>query len=345
MPTSAFITRAFGIVASGAILTGCGSATTPAVGDQLTLVSSVPSWMLARVRPAFHGKIGPDAGSNDLYVAQFYGSDILGYESNRHGSADKKNGPPACEITGVFGVNDIGADGSGNVIDPDGTHYIKIYAPNCGSELGEISDYYGEPDDAYSANAGTGTIVVTNIEDTEQKYGSVLVCTLKKGCSRHLTNANMAGLVAGVAVDKTGDCWASSTNSSGAASLTYFKGCRGSGQTATGYENQSYGGLEVDKEGNLISIDVNNAAIYVYAGCNPACTLVGGPFALHGESIYGKLDPAGKTFAAPEFDSGQVDIYAYSPSRGLTYEYSFSNGLSASLLPEGTAYAPALIQH
>ena len=99
---------------------------------------------------------------------------------------------------------------------------------------------------------------------------------------------------------KNGDCWASATNSTGTATLTYFKGCTGSGRPAKHYRNSYYGGLDIDNAGNLVSISAFDSEVYVYKGCNPACTLVGGPFALHNQSIFGHLDQKSKHFAAAD---------------------------------------------
>jgi hypothetical protein len=326
-----------------AILAGCSSGSQPAFAPSSRTigpaVSALPPAYLNPRRP-FHGILGSASGSGDLYVSAFLGGTILGYKSNKKGRADKKNGPPICTISGVSLPNDIAGDAKGNLIDPDGgTHNVIVFGPKCGASKGTISDPYGTPADAASVDALTGTIAVATIVQNNQNTGSVTLCTLKSGCMANLTSSSIIGGVAAVALNKAGDCWAVSENASTAA-LTYFQGCGGSGQAATGFENASYGGLDIDRSGNIVSIDFKNSRLYVYKGCNPACTIVGGPFTLHGESIYGHLDKAGKTYATVEHAAGQVDIYSYKP-KGLTYLYSFSNGLNDSLDYEGVAYAPS----
>lgn len=282
-------------------------------------------------------------GKGGIYVSEFYGSDIYGYTN-----PDSNNGAPICTVSGVSYPNSIAVDGKGNLIDPDGgTRSIIVFKgpAMCGASAGSTSDTYGQPADAASANAATGTIAVGNIFDNSSVnsgHGSISLCTLKGGCTTNLTASSMYE-VAGVAQAKNGDCWASATDSAGTATLTYFKGCSGSGTQATGFKNSSYGGLDIDSKGNIVSIDSfanGTGAVYVYKGCNPACTVVGGPFALSGESVFGHLDKKSKNFAAGDFANGKVDVYSYSATKGLKLEYSITNGLSSSLDVEGVAFNP-----
>ena len=80
-------------------------------------------------------------------------------------------------------------------------------------------------------------------------------------------------------------------------------------------------------------------AIRVYSGCNPACTLVGGPFPLLDEAVFCHLSKQSMPLACGDFALGQIDVYYYSPT-SLTYWYSFNNGLSFSDDVEGAAYNP-----
>ena len=287
---------------------------------------------------ALRSKISPDAkkraAEGGIYGSQFFATIINGYPHK-----NTSNGPPTCSIGGSY-VNSVAVDGKGNLIDPDGgSRTVIVYqGPGmCGSEIGSISDYYGQPSDASSANAATGTIAVGNIFDTSGA-GSISLCSLSAGCTANLTNPNMYE-VAGVAMANNGDCWGSATNSLGTATLTYFAGCSGGGQATTGFANTYYGGLDIDANGNLVSIDAFTPAIRVYSGCNPACTLVGGPFPLLNDAVFGHLNKQSMTFATGDYALGQIDVYYYSPT-SLTYWYSFNNGFSASDDVEGAAYNP-----
>jgi hypothetical protein len=336
-------------VAAVALLAGCsgGSQVAPSAGGGAAtsmarqaqargVYSLVPASMPADSPGSVLERVVPDKGKGGragLYASEFYGSDIFGYKASGKGS-------PVCTITGVSYANGIAADDKGNVIDPDGgTRTVIVFAPNCGKVIGTISDTYGQPADASSANAATGTIAVGNIYGPNGSGypGSITLCTIKKGCTTNLTNSNV-NEVAGVAMDAEGNCWASAENSSSAATLTYFAKCNGAGKAAIGYKNKSFGGLDIDAKGNLVAIDFAASAVYVYSGCNPKCTKVAGPLALHGESVFGHLNKTGKAFAAANISTGEVDLYKYTGT-ALSYTSSVSSGLSASLQPEGVAYA------
>jgi hypothetical protein len=291
------------------------------------LAPSGPRAVLDRVTPDKKKK-----KKGGAYGSQFYAGKINGYEGNL-----KSNPSPSCTETASY-PNGIAVDGKGALIDPDGgTRTVIVYkAGMCGAEAGSFSDDYGQPSDASSPNAASGTIAVGNIFDTSGA-GSISVCTMS-GCTANLTNSNMYE-VAGVAMDKAGNCYASATNSLGSATMTYFKGCAGSGTAATGWENTYYGGLDIDKKGNIVAIDAFTPAVRIYKGCNPTCTLVAGPFTLHGDSVFGHLNKKSTEFIAGDYANGEIDVYKYS-TKGLTYEYSFNNGLSVSDDVEGAAFDP-----
>jgi hypothetical protein len=54
-----------------------------------------------------------------------------------------------------------------------------------------VGDSYGQPSDAASANAATGTSVIANIFDKNKTPGSVSRCTLAHGCKTNLRSKNM----------------------------------------------------------------------------------------------------------------------------------------------------------
>lgn len=342
-----------------ALLAGCSgnmSQTTPSTGGTTQSNYSrghhVPHWSYPAIAanlagghamPRYHevlNKFGKKhANSGGIYASEFYGTSIFGYQHR-----NTANNPPTCSVGGVGAVNSIAVDGKGNLIDPDGDQRaILVFAgPGmCGSQVGSIADGFGQPSDASSPDAVNGTIAVGNIFDNSGA-GSVSVCTMAGGCTANLTNPNMDE-VAGVAMDNSGNCWASAINSAGTATLTYFAGCTGSGQAATGFVNSSYGGLDIDKNGNLVAVSAFTSQLYVYSGCNPACTLVGGPFTMQGEAVFAHLNKQSMTLCAGDFLNGEMDVYYYSPA-SLTYWYSFNNGLSPSLDPEGCAYNPRSTQ-
>ncbi len=315
--------------------------------------SVVPPELRARGDGALHGRPMPPRGrraaQGGIYGSQFFSATINGYHHRNTG-----NGPPVCSL-GASYPNGIAVDNKGNLIVPDGgTRSIIVYqGPGmCGPEVGSVSDPFGQPSDAASADAVDGTIVVSNIfgnvdrsqgaphHDTTSN-GNISLCTLASGCTVDLINPAIYE-AAGVALANNGDCWASAIDSSGFAILVYFAGCSGDGQLATGFENAYWGGLDIDKSGNIVSVDLGvsgSSSLWVYRGCNPACSLVGGPFPLLGQSVFGHLNKQSMAFVAGDVEFGQLDVYDYSPT-SLTYSYSINNGFAPSEDVEGAAYNP-----
>lgn len=320
------IATAWQISAAVFALSGCSGNGVSAPGNQLPAASQ---------RIAALGVAAPDIVKSGIYVAEFYGPTIMGYRK-----PNRKNEPPICYVNGVSDVNGIAVDGGGNLIVPDGgsKSIIVFRGPQmCGKELARVSDPYGQPADAASNDAKNGEIVVAN-ETDDGGPGSVTVCTLDAGCTKNLRNSNVYEVVA-VALAKNGDCWASTIATSRTAVLLYFKNCSGSGKTAANYQNTNPGGLDIDNEGNLVSVSYLDQKLYVYHGCNPSCKLVGGPFALQGLPYYGRVDKKSTSLVTGDAEFEQVNVYSYRPTR-LTYEYSFDNGLGPSNDVEGVAFNP-----
>lgn len=294
-------------------------------------------------------KPGTAPPKTGIYVNEFYNDKVLAYQSR-----NTANNPPVCTVmTGESSaVNGIATDHFGNFITPigstySGAHIVVVWkGPGlCGKQVGTINDTYGQASNAASYDAIHGTIVVGNIYDEPSNTaGSLSVCTLKGGCTSNLTNIEMFK-VAGLALATNGDCWASSEDTRGSPHLIYFAGCSGSGTPASGFQNKDYGDLQIDRSGNLVSIDKNpsgpESQVWVYSGCNPTCTLVGGPYPLMGLVVGAALNHQAMTLAVGNRTTGAVDVYYYSPA-GLTYSYSFNNGLSASDTIEGIAYSPGV---
>jgi hypothetical protein len=313
---------AIGLIAGLSILAACALRPIPS-----TQTTEAP----AQVPP-------PRIAQAGIYVDLQTGSsssEILGYRN--------KNGRPRpfCTVRGAGYADRIAVDPGGDVIAPDSfTSSVTVFhGPRmCGKKLGSFTDPYGQALDAASNNAATGNIAVANIFDNTGN-GSISVCTLAAGCTVNLTSKSMTE-VAGVAMANNGDCWASAVTSSFVSTLTYFKNCAGAGQQSGGYENKAYGGLELDAHGNILSISWSGygSALYVYKGCNPQCTLIGGPFTFKHATMTAHLDRDGKTLAVADYQRARVDIYSYTPT-SLTYQYSFTDGLSGGTAA-GVAFTP-----
>jgi hypothetical protein len=336
--TSALSTVALATV----LLASCsGGSHSPASGIPLS-----PGW--GGAQSYFHRVRAPSAAKTGIYVSSYYGTSIYGFKRNYR----RGHGPICAIYTRQVYLNDIAADEEGNLIVPRGTHSVVVYAgPDmCGSELGEFRDPYGDPVAAASINAATGTILVVNLEDHGKPQGNIAVCALKSGCTQKLKSAFSHDIADGIALAKNGDCWLASEKPGGIdAGLTYWKGCTGAGKAATGFMNGSFGSLSIDKHGNLLSIDHkagDGGELWVYSGCDPACTVVGGPFRLEGTPFFGALNEKGDKFGVMESAAptgGTVDIYKYAPTK-LTYLYSFDSSFALSSDPYGFAFSPALRQ-
>ena len=311
------VPAAVGAIATAALLAACSGGLTSTTPSADTGVNSAitrdahghlaPHWSrratlipdsmrpndampLRGVPLAKQGGGGAGAGVGGFFVGELLGTELLRFAHRNTGNA-----PPACTISAVNLPQGISSDDQGDIIEPDGgTATIQIFKglDDCGASLGTVNDTFGQPVDASTANAVNGKIAVANVFDFFGA-GSISVCTLSGGCSANLTNPDMFAVSSVVMRKGSGDCWASAVNSSGTPTLTWFAGCTGSGQTATGYQNGSFGGLDIDNKGNIVSLDSVFGKAMVYSGCNPACSVVSGPYTLQGNAIYGHLNKTG----------------------------------------------------
>jgi hypothetical protein len=317
-------------------------------GHGIQVMSLIPKW-LAHNRPTHQIK-APASAVRGIATAQFFltTNNVSVYPKN-----NSANGPAVCSFSTADNINDLASDSSGNLIVPNAFDGIDVYAPpfsasSCGTLLGTIPDS-NQASDAAAIDAVNGTIVVGNIA------GSVEACKLATlGCVT-LTTPNM-GELAGVGMDKSGNCYADAFNSSGVANLWVISGTTSapcSGTTtqlgaAQGFSQPFYGGVDVDNKGNLVVVSLLNSEdgtpslITVYSGCaTGTCTVVGGPFTANGtaEYVFGHVGRQNERFVAGNVFTG-LDVYAYGRT-SLTYMYSFSNGLTCPTNEcEAAAYMP-----
>lgn len=316
------------LAAAAALLTGCATPAASLAPSQLP-----PAWYRA----------APAAVKKGVYVAEYYTNAILGYDWNT-----RENLPPICSLPASF-VVDVATDASGDLIDPDGgSKTVTVFRgpAMCGRTLGSFADTAGQPADAATHDAATSTIYVANLQATNEPYGSVSVCTLAGGCAGVLSNPAIRGQLFSVAEDARGNVYASgyanpsASGYGGGAALIVWKRGAGTGTAIAAYRNRTPGGLELDEHGNLLALDTFAHSLWIYAGCPKRCK-AHGPFALQGRSVYGKLDAKNGLFEAADFEYGQVDVYRYDGTSGITYLYSFNDGMSPSGDVEGIAIDPA----
>jgi hypothetical protein len=319
-----------GLLLAASLLAGCG-----------VLPLSQPALSGVEGNASVHGIARSANVGEGLYVSESTrlsgGPTVFGYPGNNRG-----NKPAQCTIAFGDGAGGIATDRGGNLLVPDAndTQFWVYQGPGmCGPAIGRV-ETSGFSVDIASDDAVAGKIIVGNYKGRDASSpGNIEICRLTGGCTKSLTNPDMFEVI-GVALAKNGDCWASGYGTSYNATLTYFRHCDGSGQSSTGFENKSPGGLDIDKYGNLISVDLSQGGgFFVYKGCRPACTLVGGLFPDEGASDYGHVNRKSTEFATADYQYGQVDVYKYTPTK-MTYEYSFDNGLSQQDDVLGAAYNP-----
>jgi hypothetical protein len=313
------------------------------------ILSTVPHDLIKHGK--FRGKLAP-GNPKGLYVQQFYSTsdNIIGFPKNNSG-----NGPPDCYLSTGSNVNDFGTDQKGDIIIPNAFSGVLVYAPpvvsgQCGTLLGTITDSAGQATSAAALDAANSTIVVGQIGGGTST--GVVTCTLASLNCTPLTSPNMSSL-AGVAMDKSGNCYADAFDTNGKVGLWYYAGCSGTGTeltSANGFNEPYYGGISADNRGNIVTISLLNASdstpstVTVYSGCSTGtCTVVSGPTALQGESVFGHLGRQNERYATTDITDSMVEVYSYTPggAGGVTYMYSFNNGLTcATNLCESAVYQP-----
>jgi hypothetical protein len=316
---------------------------TPSKGRIITLAATIalaacsasqPQATAPAAIPFVHGITASEAMNRGIYVSESSGAapQVFGYPPTNRG--DKR---PICSEDVSDENADVSVDAEGNLMLSTFTGEVLVYqGPDmCGPLIGTI-DIEGVDMDAASADAANGEIVIVNANGYDS-VSSLAICTIAGGCATFLTSADIDELN-GVALSPNGDCWASGLDKHLNGTLFYFKGCAGSGVRASNFKDQSPFGLDIDNQGNIVSID-SSRGFYVYSGCTPNCKLLGGPFAFEGSSNYGHLNENSTELAVADFQYGQVDVYAYSPTK-ITYQYSFSKGLAQADDVIGAAFNP-----
>ena len=277
----------------------------------------------------------PDVAGG-IYVSIRYGLSIFGYKP-----VNRTNDPPICWLLGVASYN-IAVDGNGNLFAPDFLHdqiYVFHGPGMCGPGVKSIADPYGPPTDAAGFDALHGTFVVVHATGfASGSPGGAELCSLTTGCTQQLAGS-AEHLVGGVAMANNGDCWESALTKANKAKLIYFQGCSKAGVAASHFANASQGGLDIDDSGNLVAISARDAKLYVYQGCDPSCTRLGGPFRLKGAPFYGHLNQTLTRLAVADTRNGLADVYAYSPKR-VRFLYSFGKNLNGSQVVSGIAFNP-----
>jgi hypothetical protein len=338
----------------------------PNVGIRRLHLAAGPS------RPIRFMKKPPKGG---LYGSTFYGDGLEGYTN-----PNSSNGAPTCALTSYY-TNGFGVDAVGNTMVPGYNASfdsgLSIYAGPylCGTLTASIPDTGGQPADAYSQDSATGPIALGELLNYTSDQGDIELCTVSGSsgtCGSPLTNSAEATeycyettdssevcdypYVAGVAIDRKGDCYASGytgTSYPWTPALFYWPApCTGDAIVASGVSFPTYGGLAIDSAKNVVITDLDGnlyvdsckytkAKVHKGVTTPPsyACTNLS-TTTMEGESLFFGIGKEGHLVAG-DVENGTVDVYNYSPS-GSTYDYSFSNGLDSSDDVEAAADSPQM---
>jgi len=318
----------------GACSGGIGSpgSPLPSAAAQTTIPGPIPAVGIrslgldTRVRPA--GK------SNLIYASNTLGEDVDAWPN-----PDTENLGPTCAIGAPYQtlkyVKGFAVDPYGYLVVPAEisnsapyTWTVSVWKPNCNARVWQVELPSNEiAVDAYSNGATNGAVLA--VQRTSSSAVNGLVVCAPSGCGLPFTNPAIT-YANGVAVSKKGECWLQGSGQGSVYELVYFPNCNGSGELATGVRNSSGYGLFIDTEGHLGSIDGQAEKLWVYSGCNPACSLVS-QSTLMNTPVYGGLDAKGENLVIGDpCECGEtLDVYKYSPTSGATYSYSITNEVGA----------------
>lgn len=303
-----------------AALVACGGANpaAPGMSPPASAGDTRPSWW----------REAPDSARGGVYVAQANGAgDGLVFGYGLHNRADNA---PKCSISGLkFEETQIASDAKGNLYLPNvATSALQVFAPHCGRLVKTFDD----------SKSGGGDLAVAVDGSVAYVGGGTHVSACGGGgCTRELTDDSIFQLES-VAVDHSGNVWASYYNQSFAPALIVWRGGQMPGRTVSGYANQNTpGGLTFDRHDTLVSIQSRFQHVYVYRceAATASCTNTQ-TFTLKAASVFGALNAKNTNYQATDYAFDAIDVYAY-PS--FKYLYSYSNGLMPTYSVEGITQA------
>jgi hypothetical protein len=255
----------------------------------------------------------------------------------------KNDGPSICEQIDMYDVQTIGYFGNKlwvpqkDTLNQLGTW---VYDENCeGGSLYFIPDTDGQP--AGIAFNPLGKAFVLNSSGTGGPGTGANIDVIpphKMAPSSDLLEPN-AYIAVGVALDSNKNVYMSWVDNNRVGHVDEFVGGQNPPVTlpmAVGY----VGGVEIDAAGNLLLVDQTTGTIDVYAppyGSSPTATILLGSF-----SLECRLDSLQTHIYCADYTQGSVDVYRYSSANpGATrYQYSWTNGLTPSMLVQDVALGP-----
>lgn len=280
--------------------------------------------------PALRLSLTPPKGkakhAQHIAVAEFGAPEVFWFPLN-----DKKDRPPnACEAASK--TNGIAIDQHRNLWIPNGqTNTITEYAPNCGAAKLTISDTTGEPADI--GFDGNDRVYALNLNDVN---GAPTVEIYNTSSGAHLGTLSDPSLhdVFGIGTDGKGNIFVSNLTTANAGTVVEFPKGKMPGTVLSGIALGLPGGPTFDRANNMIITDWERYTIDVFA---PPYTGSPTTAALKGASIWCKLDAKESGLYCGDADNGAIDVYGYP---GLQYDYSYTAGLSSTMLVTGVAPDP-----
>jgi hypothetical protein len=216
----------------------------------------------------------------------------LGYSQT-----NRKISPPICTAPcGIDSAHDVAVDNAGNVILAEATGQVSIgqgrrCAERTSQPLPILSGRASTPAAPTRRTVRRGLDAV-ELSDAGERYRRLY----RRGRLHARAYQRLS-----IHAARRRDRWrrrllAHAVDVLGQPTLTEFRGCAGSGVVAKGFVNLTLGGIEIDKAGNLSTLDIVGAsgsdALDVYRGCNPRCKLVSSN-ALKNPAYFGHLNANG----------------------------------------------------
>jgi hypothetical protein len=275
---------------------------------------------------------GTDSDKGMTYVSQLNTTAINGYQRN-----NRANSAPVCTVSPVSNnVNYIAVDRSGNLWLPDeDARSVTEHGPKCGPLKTTLNDGAAAPVGvAFDAN---GHVYVANAYGGAKFAPGDVVQFTGTSMTKTLTDPDFA-LVDAIAVDQSNNVWITYRDNN---DVTYVAEFPHGDMPATLFHNivrSLPGGLQFDQSKNMLAIDPGTGSgvmdIYPppYTQSKPKTQL-----ALR-ESTFSCTLGLTQVELYCANATGSVDIYTYPAGK---YLYSYTNGLSESLIPWGIANDPA----
>lgn len=287
-------------------LAGCSSSTTLGTPN-------APAGAASAVR---------DAGGGMIYASS-YGGNTVDYYLKGTGP----NNPVAGSLKGSL------SNPWGMAVDKSGDLYVAnaedqnvlIYAKGSTSPTGTLDDPDKFPCDV--ALGSDGTVYVANGSGPIGGSGNIVI--YKSGATQPTQTLNNKHFlhVAGVALDKAGDVFASYNGlGSDTGGVVEFHAPDFTNRTNMHITLKYAGGLGFDAKGHLLVIDQNGPSLNVYnvGQRKPVATL-----SLPGASWFFAFNQASTQLYVADYKLGEIDVFRYTPT-ALKQINKITNGESPS---------------